>query len=183
MKPDKREIEILTGRLNIDADQAGQIADEIDAGDDLLEKLADLPIPPEVFEKTTRLIQKRLYRRRWLGNITKIAAALIMALAAVSLLLNLTGRQNRSPGPETPMAAEQNIETFAGELDIWELLLTEEDYYDQQIDDLTITEVLILWDDLEWNSNNILGKENDHENEKKNVSLFTVGGRAGVRRV
>ena len=64
------------------------------------------------------------------------------------------------------------------ELALWNLALSNEYNPDIVFDDLLITEVLVLFDEADWEMENIFGKENNHEI----YAITTVGiDRLGTR--
>ena len=161
---DKNLAETLK-KLQINDRNSAQIAREIHAGDELLRQTDNIDVPAEVIAQVEKNIINTLKtspRKRFPWRQVASAAAVI----AVALLLGTIWLGDNHYTADTKNhvnTAETEPDIFDNELVLWELALIQEDTA-EEIDELTLTEVFLFWNDMEQELDDILGKDLSHEN-------------------
>jgi hypothetical protein len=165
MKENEKELFDLMADLNVSPAEAQRIARQIRSGDELLSQ-ADVEVDDtEVLGRLELRIRGELDNprtsrggRKWVLRAIAAAAVFMMALGGWKLWLD-NGNIPVKPVLSTPQASY----TLQDELAMWELAQKAENTTDMVIDDLLLAEVLTLWDEIDWEAENIFGKEPNHE--------------------
>ena len=158
MESNDKDLRDLLEQLNIKAENAEVVMREVRAGDELLQQEPEPQLPEELqlrLEKTIRTRQARIQRLR---TFRRIAAVLIVALTLVGLYQWKQGIVQ----PETGQSVA-HAELFEDEVDMWDLAMIQPEELDEEALDLSLTEVLLWWDDVEWENDDSIGKEQNHE--------------------
>ena len=176
------QLDELLEQLAVPAERAEEIARDIRQGDELLQRCSDPPVPADVLERTgaaiaAKLQQERLARQRTRGRLVRrVAAVIILALAATGLLLQMNNnRQLNNAGPSDPtqqhaiaqqVSPESNEVTPDSQRALWEFVLLEQEseYDGESVDDLDIAELRLLLDYAEATEIDSFGKESQDEN-------------------
>ena len=176
------QLDELLEQLAVPAERAEEIARDIRQGDELLQRCSDPPVPADVLERTgaaiaAKLQQERLARQRTRGRLVRrVAAVIILALAATGLLLQMNNNgQLNDAGPSDPtqqhaiaqhVSPESNEVTPDSQRALWEFVLLEQesDYDGESVDDLDIAELRLLLDYAEATEIDSFGKESQDEN-------------------
>lgn len=180
MKENEKELFDLMADLNVSPAEAQRMAREIRSGDELLNQ-ADVEVDDtEVLERLEQRIRVELDRPRtsrqgwkWALRAATAAAMVMIALGAGKLWLG-----NGSDPVMPDSAAVTESYTLQDELAMWELAMKVENSTDMVIDDLLLAEVLTLWDEIDWEAENIFGfrKEPNHENLIINTAALVGTG-------
>jgi len=163
MKANDKELSELLAQLVPDEQQAGQMEQDIRAGDSLLKAHQDPRLPSGMLDRAERVIRARRRRMTWHRSIARIAAALIIAVGVWSIFA-VKGVFRASPGESVTIAAEDDTDWFDDEMNMWELVLIHGGEPDEQIDDLALTEVMLWWQETQLSSDDTIGKESGDEN-------------------
>ena len=141
MKPKKNntdELVKLFDVLNIDSKVANEIRCDLQAGDALLSRQREPDCPDELIERITRDINNRTQRLSWPMRLRHIAAVLVLGFVLVGLF-------------------ELDVLETALDLELEELEVV--------FDDPVVAEILSLWDDANWDIQQLFGKEFTDETE------------------
>lgn len=176
-----KELTELLAQLSLPEQEARNIAEDIQVGDDLFSRYDQASVPGALLkriEETTaaRLAQhqgRRNYARA--RNISRIAA--VIAVAALLVLLVQTDRNHSLPSDsgQDQQAVIRQTGAFEDDNDLWELALTLGDSVEDQIDDYALAEMSWLWDESDTQIEDLLGKEPSDEKNTEHV-----GGAAGI---
>lgn len=162
MKPKKNNTDELTelfDLLKIDSKAANKIRHDIQAGDALLSRQDEPDCPDELIESITRDIDNRTQRLSWPMRLRPIAAVLVLGFLLVGLF-ELT-RQPFETGP-----VDHQTILMADEFDVLETGLNlEQEELEVVFDDPVVAEILSLWDDANWDIQQLFGKEFTDETE------------------
>ena len=167
MKRDDQELQNVLADLNIEGDRAQIIRREIQAGEKLLAGQPDAPLPPGLLERT----KERLHSHRRIGArqrwLRRVAAVIFVGflLAGIGQL----ARQQNPPGPDAgpPLIATPipgMVELIEDDFDLWKTMQSVENDFDQPFVDLTLSEILMLWDETDIQMDDFMGKNERHEN-------------------
>jgi hypothetical protein len=180
MKENEKELFDLMANLNVSPAEAQRMAREIRSGDELLSQ-ADVEVDDtEVLERLEQRIRGELDSPRasrhgwkWALRAAAAAAMVMIALGAQKLWWG-----NGSDPVMPDSAAVTESYTLQDELAMWELAQKVENTTDMVIDDLLLAEVLTLWDEIDWEAENIFGfrKELNHENFIINTAALVGTG-------
>jgi len=164
----------LLSQIQIDQGKAQQIAQDIHQGDELLARQAAPTVPAGMFERIERAMRTRQQRQERIKMLRRAAAVLILALIPMGIWQwHRVQNIQVVSGPITSQAAGDEAGLFDSEVDLWELALMYGDQ-DEAIDDLALIEVS-LWNEVVWETEDLLGKELDHENYITNIIDFAIG--------
>lgn len=158
----KNKTDELTGlfdNLNIDNKAANEIRHDIETGDDLFRQQSESNCPAELIDRIMRDIQNRPQRLSWPMRLQRIAAVLILGFVLVGLFeLIHQPVKNGSLQNQTILLAD--------EFDVLETALDlEQDELDVAFDDPAVADILSLWDDADWDIQQIFGKEFSDETD------------------
>lgn len=162
MKPKKNntdELVKLFDVLNIDSKVANEIRCDLQAGDALLSRQREPDCPDELIERITRDINNRTQRLSWPMRLRHIAAVLVLGFVLVGLF-ELTRQPfgNSSLDHQTILIADEfDVLETALDLELEELEVV--------FDDPVVAEILSLWDDANWDIQQLFGKEFTDETE------------------
>ena len=108
-----------------------------------------------------------------------IDTILICTMTAI-VILDKNLHQTTPANPMDPVTSNSNhqMDLLYDEFGLWITASTFEEELDEQMNDLAISEILVLWDDVGWEIENILGQENDRESDtiltRHRVGAFVV---------
>lgn len=177
----KREQDIreTLAQLHLDPQEARQIANDIRAGDELLDRHGPADIDPVVLERIEQTVRAQLTetckRICWGRRIVAAAAVVLLAIGATVWVTCNTASPTTRPGKEVAL---QQDDPFESEINMWELSLQETDDAAEQIYELPLTEIALWLDELETeNTDDTLGKEHNHETLAK-TNDHIIGNRA-----
>ena len=167
MTKHKQDIEQTLSQLHIEGERAQRIADDIRAGDDLLERYGQAEIPPAALEQVAQAVRKQLLRERagnrWLRWVVQAAAVVLVAAGLGAWVAYESLRQEQMTQPAISVAT-QGSDPFESEINMWELSLQEADDAAEQIDELPLAELALWLDDLETETTeDTIGKEYNHD--------------------
>ena len=189
MQPNDKEFTELFAQLNIDESERQEILRDITQGDELLKRPTEPDLPKGLIERIEQVLlsdsvttagegQKRLMFGSWLRAI---AAVIVLGFLVTGIAM-----LDRNPRQTTPVDPV-NIVTFNSsdpldllydEFGLWIAAATLEEELDEEMNDLAISEILVLWDDVGWEIGNILGMEKDNESDtiltRHRVGAFVV---------
>ena len=170
MKPEKNkpdELNELFDLLNIDSKVAGEIRQDIQAGDALLNRQNEPDCPDELIERITGDIEKQTQRLSWPMRLGRIAAVLVLGLVLVGLF-----ELSQKPFKNGPLDPQPIL--LADEFDVLETALDlEQEELDVEFDDPAVADILSLWDDADWDIQKIFGKEFNDENNTLSIRTAT----------
>jgi len=172
--PDKdKELSELLARLAIPAEQADHIVRDIRAGDQLLEHANDPTVPTGLINRVETALRSELAARRHkvaaltgLRWASRVAAAIVIGLLVAWATLSNKTATNLGPPAQDQLvkAAYVQPSPFDDEVELWELALIQTDTVEDSINDIALTEMLWLWDQIDQDIENLSGKELKHEN-------------------
>ena len=158
----------LAGQLNIDAGHVDELVDDIRQGDALLNQLGSVAPDPVLRDRIAQLAQQqcqprraqRLPSRRFLAWSYRAAAVLLLALGLVAYW------STRSPAPSTELPTNITAAFVDDDSALWDAVLSAErdmENLDELTDDITLTEVLWFYETEQEQTDDLFGKENNHE--------------------
>lgn len=167
MTKHKQDIEQTLAQLHIEGEQGRIIAEEVSAGDDLLERCGQGEIPPGALEQVEQAVRKQLLQdrasNRWGRRIMQAAAVMLVAAGLGAWMAYENLRQEQMTTPAISVAVQES-DPFESEINMWELSLQEGDDTAEQIDELPLAELALWLDELETETmEDTIGKEHDHE--------------------
>ena len=189
MQPNDKELKELFAQLNFDESKRQEILRDITRGDEFLKQQVDPELPKGLIKRVGKGLladqvaaagrdQKRLMSRTWLPPVAAVIAAGVLVTAIVVLDRNL--RQTTPENPVSPVTSNSSdqMDLLYDEFGLWITASTLEEELDEEMNDLAISEILVLWDNVGWEIDNILGKEKDHESDtiltRRRVGAFVV---------
>ena len=118
-------------------------------------------------------MRERQERQKRMIILRRVAAVLIVALIPIGAWQwqKFQGISGVSE-PVALVAVADETGLFDDEVDLWELALMYGNEENEAIDDLALIEVS-LWDEVVWQSDDLLGKELEYENH--NIGIIDVG--------
>ena len=188
MQPNEKELTELFTKLNIEESKRQEILGDIARGDEFLKQQIDPDLPRGLIERIGNDLfidqvavsgqgRKRLMSRYWL-RIAAVIAFGIMVTALVMLDRDLIRTTPQSPVVPITSNTSDQLDLLDDEFGLWIAASTLEEELDQEMNELAISEILVLWDDAGWEIDNILGKERDDENDtiltRRRVGAFVV---------
>ncbi|MCH9021238.1 MAG: hypothetical protein IID32_00540 [Planctomycetes bacterium] len=189
MQPNDKEFTELFAQLNIDESERQEILRDITQGDELLKRQIEPDLPKGLIERIEEDLlsepvtaagrdQKRWVSRSWLRPTAAVIAAGVLVAAIVMLDRNPSQTTPENPvGPVTSNSNDQ-VDLLYDEFGLWITASTFEEELDEEMNDLAISEILVLWDAAGWEIENILGKEKDNESDtiltRHRVGAFVV---------
>jgi hypothetical protein len=165
MKENDKELSELLSQLGLEPDETCRTLQEIRKGDEFFDQADALVNDTAVLERLEQRIHQELnhpasYPPRWKWRRLAVAAALaIISLVGLKLWFGLEPTQPQT-GPTDQPIITYNVED---EVALWELALLSQDNPEMEFDELLMTEVIILFDEVNWEMENIFGKENSNE--------------------
>ena len=169
---EKNELSELLSQLGYSETKARQTEKEITATEQLLRREDQLAVSDEILRKVQDRVKAELRagnaRRRQHRLLGRVAAA--AAVAAV-LILVVTIQWHQPPiQPEGPSGVELAGPIFTEEdlrqdMAAWDLALSQDNQWADEVDDLLLDEVLIMWNSADWDLENLLGKEHNDESK------------------
>ena len=161
-QPQDKELYDLLMKHNMSENQAQAAVDDIRRGDDLMCRHDRLQVDPTILARTKARVRQepdRSQRRRtgydWGQRTAVQAAALIIAMGLIIYLM-----------PQKTFGPHPNEDTSA----YWYQVLVQENEFDQEINDMFLSEVLKCWSEVEWKVDDILGPDTDSEPNPIDVS-------------
>jgi len=162
MKSNKNKINELTElfeELNLDTEASSEIRHELEAGDAFLNQQSEPVCPDELIGRITRDIEKQSGDRSWAIQIRRIAAVFVLGFVLVGLL-------ELSQKPFEMNSLGQHAVLLADDFDVLEIALDlEQEEFQVDFDYPEIADILSLWDDADWDLQQLLGKELSDEND------------------
>ncbi|MBN1766139.1 MAG: hypothetical protein JW860_12835 [Sedimentisphaerales bacterium] len=165
MKKLEEDITQLVKNLQIDEQQAQEIITDLQAGDKLLNSQSEPDPPAELLDQIEITIKTHLShrpaRRVYIWSM-RFASAAAIIIIFVTLITLWTG-----PGSvpvSTPLSSPKLVDIYDDDSALWEVALTQEMDGEEEIDDLVIIEVSLMWDEIEEPLDDLFGKENTYEN-------------------
>jgi hypothetical protein len=162
MKTNNQELNELFETLRIDTGHAGQIADDIRDGDEILRQQNHPEIPPALLHKIELTIAQKLSpKKSYIIRLKPLwaAAAIVMILFTITAIWTLN---NDSASIRSQTDSTLQADILADEAILWDVALSQE-YEASQVDDIVLGEVLSLWQDDLSNENSILRTEVRYE--------------------
>lgn len=161
----EQDIKETLAQLHLDPQEARQIANDIRAGDELLDRHGPADIDPAVLERIEQTVRAQLpetcKKGHWGRRIVAAAAVVLLLIGITTWLTYNTASPTAQPGKEVAL---QQADPFESEINMWELSLQETDDAAEQIYELPLTEIAVWLDELETeNTDDTLGKEHNHE--------------------
>lgn len=171
---EKNEFSELLSQLGYSEADAREAEKEITETEQLLRREDKLAVSDEILQKVhdrvkdeLRAIQVKRRQRSLLGKMAAAAAIAAVLMAAITIQWDgLTSR----PEVESVIRTTSNDLIFTEE-ELWQdvavrdLVLSHENQWADEVDDLLLDEVLIMWSTADWDLENILGKERNDESE------------------
>lgn len=152
------ELNNLFAELNITGSAADDIRRDLQDGQDLLNQ-NEPPLPADLLNRISRQWQAPVRQTTWPLRFKRIAAVLILALGLAGLM-QVTNKPSKDVS-----AATQTILVADG-IDVLETaLVLEQEELDLALDDVTINEILAMWDDAGWDIQQLFGKELSDETD------------------
>ena len=163
MKKSEQDIQKTLAQLHIYPVEAKQIADDIRAGDELLERHDNAVMDPALLERMGQTVRIELAQEhtkgRWARRIIVAAAVVLVAIGTAEWVAH-NGPHAEPTIPQIIQVAQQEGDPFESEANMWELSLGQVDDAAVQIDELPLTELALWLDELETEStDDTLGKE------------------------
>lgn len=158
----KNELKQLQKELGLSDQEVQQIADDLQQGDDLLNSLPVEPLADDLVNSITSQVnsklQMRLHRPNRMYYLRRIAAVIVLAFVALSVLYT---RDHQQIQPQPIPAVEQDTENADRQLWEFALMLDDQRAFEssEAIDTETMTDLLLLFDDAEVSAETPLGKE------------------------
>jgi len=174
MKNKNNEINELIEQLSLPPQQAREIIRDIQQGDQLLNQ-ASHPEPPEhLIRRIEQSLPQQHPRTVWLKTVRRIAAVLMigLTLALVSQWEKIHSPDSSSNQSNIP-ATRSDTDIFDDELNIWDLALIQQ-AQEQNVDDMLYSEILILWEDLNGEADNISKINPSTENPQQYLKTASV---------
>lgn len=162
MKPEQPqdELKALMDELSVSQEQARTIFTEIKEGETWLKTIEEPALPEGFLERIEKACQagrrKPAMRFAWLY---RVAAVILFAFVALLLFQIVSKTPNQQPDPTEKRA----LDIYSDELDLWDVALAQEEEIDLASDETAMTEILLLWDDAGWDTDNLLHKETHDE--------------------
>ena len=189
MQPNDKEFTELFAQLNIDESERQEILRDITQGDELLKRPTEPDLPKGLIERIEQVLlsepvaaaggdQKRIMFRSWRRAI---AAVIVLGFLVTGILM--LDRNPRQTTPDDPVNTvtskpSDQMDLLYDEFGLWITASTLEEELDEEMNDLAISEILVLWDDVGWEIGNILGMEKDNESDtiltRHRVGAFVV---------
>ena len=167
------ELKALMDELSVSQEQARTMLAEIKEGERWLNRIEEPALPDGMLERIEKACRagrrKPAIRFAWLY---RAAAVILFAFVALSLFQIVTKTPNRQPDPTEKLA----VDIYSDELDLWDVALAQEEEIDLASDETAMTEILLLWDDAGWDTDNLLHKEIHNEDNG-----FSAIGQYGAR--
>ena len=152
-----KEIEELLAATQADGERAGQMIDDIKAGDEVLDRHTGVELPAAVKARTLAAVEARLgwrWRMRWLRAV---AAVLVVGLA----LLVVVSRQDIV----VEQGEAEHYVVSAEERQLWETALYQDELseVEAEVDAVGMADLMIFLDEADTHAGDSFGKETDHE--------------------
>ena len=154
-----QELDELAAQLGLPPEQARRIATDIRTGDKLLAGANEPELSGKLLQRVQQAVDYRLQRRARMQWVGRVAAALLIGVGLTGLWQQQRGDGDGSPTVASVFRLGEEPLTLA-ELT---LLPEEQDFLDEPMDDLALTELMFLLDAAELLQDDSLGKEHDHE--------------------
>ena len=170
MQPHDKELSELFDRLDIDEAKRQEILGDVTQGDELLRRQVDPDLPKQLLERIEQVLlsdpvtaaadrdHRRFMPRSWLRPVAAVIAAGFLITAVV-----MPDKNPRQPAPDQPAvpvtSSNGQMDLLYDEFGLWITASTLED----EMDELALSDILVLWDAAGWEIENILGKEKNHE--------------------
>ena len=189
MQANEKELRELFGQLNIEESKRQEILGDITRGDEFFKQQVEPEIPNGLIERVSkgRLVdqavtagegQKRWMSRAWLRPVAAVIVTGFLVIALMMLDKNQNLNSPEAPVNPVTFNSSDEMNFLDDEFGLWIAASTLEEELDQEMNDLAISEILVLWDDAGWEIDNILGKERDHESDtiltRRRVGAFVV---------
>ncbi|KPK76585.1 MAG: hypothetical protein AMJ79_06185 [Phycisphaerae bacterium SM23_30] len=163
-----KELYDLPVQLALGEDQARAALEEIKQGDDLMRRLDQIQVDPEVLDRTEARVrqapERSEYKRRdfgWPSRAAVLAASLIIALGLIIYLM-----------PQKTGMPPSDYDTGV----YWQQVLIQENEVDQEVSDMVLSEVLKCWSEVDWKVDDILGSDSELEPDSIDVSQTLWAG-------
>jgi len=160
-----QELAELLEQLGIDQEETQKITTDIRTGDKLLNGYTTPAVPGPLRRRVQEALDQRLRRRARMQWVGRVAAVLLIGLALSGLWYQHREMSGDVYGPSAEQGARLVARPGEEPLTLAELALLQEeqDYLDEPMDDLALTELMFLFEDAELLQDDSLGKEYDHE--------------------
>lgn len=160
MENSDKNLKKLLKQLHVYGRQADEIASEINAGDELLRQYHEPKMPDHLAAQIEQTIRSQgvthTRKTRYLPRqILAAAAAIAIAVLAVSAIWLSSSGSNQNTTVDIAQTYGE-MDLFDDDEVLWELALKQQET--EKIDELVLTEVLMLWDDQEEPLDNLLGE-------------------------
>lgn len=172
MKSHNDDLEILLQELQLDEDRARQVRRDLTAGDALLERQGEVPLPPGLLQRIEKnVLQSERHVVRYPWWLMRVAAVITLAFVGV-MIFQRSDDAIDSGVREHVAAGDRSISgiVLENELVAWEVALTLEDDMDYGNNDVTLSEMIDLWEQAGWETDNLLEKE--PYDEKDNLGVL-----------
>lgn len=178
-KNEKNELSELLSQRGYSEAKARQAEKEIFEADQLFRREDQLAVSDELLGKVQDRVKDELRagnarrrQRRLLGRVAAAAAIAAVLMVAVTIQWH---QQPIQPGGQSGVefASHDNNGPIFTEEDLrldmaaWDLALSQDNQWADEVDDLLLDEVLIMWNTADWDLENLFGKE--HNDESKNI--------------
>lgn len=173
------ELADLLNDLGVENGEAEQMAQDIEAGDELLGRYGTPEVPAELQGKIKQVVQQRLTQEPWSKRLLRIGAVAAVVLVGLLVVWQTETSQTGAPTVEQRAAMQAQVigqtdDPFDDELDLAEMAFVQENYAELELDDATVVEMLMLWEETDWELDLLFGKE--HSYETVIVSIDSVSG-------
>ena len=173
---EKNELSELLSQLGYSETKARQTEKEITAAEQLLRREDQLAVSDEILRKLQDRVKAELRagnarrrQHRLLGRVAAAAAIAAVLMVAVTIQWHQPPIQ---PGGQSGVefASHDNGPIFTEEdlrqdMAAWDLALSQDNQWADEVDDLLLDEVLIMWNLADWDLENLLGKEHNDESK------------------
>ena len=162
----------LLKELDMEPQEAQAMLHEVQEGQRWLAQQPEPELPAGLLERVEKkCLQSHRRVVRYPYWLTRAAAVILVALISIPLLRTITRTEDaRLPQPQ-PSATN---ELYSNELDVWEVALTMEDHLEREADDVTLSEMMTLWEEAGWETDNLLEMETQDETETDTLGYDTV---------
>ncbi len=162
----------LLKELDLDPAEARVMLQEVADGERWLARQSEPELPAGLLERVEqKCLQSRRRVVRYPYWLTRAAAVIFIAFLCIPLMQRLTKTENT---PVTQTQSGATSELYSNELDVWEVALTMESDLEREADDVTLSEMMTLWEEAGWETDNLLGKEIQDETETDTLGYDIV---------
>jgi len=147
----EKELVELLEQLDLDEKRAKQTLEDIQRVDELLEQYDQIEVDPVILDR----VEAQLLRApispshtesSWWRQVAVMAAALLMVLGVTILI---------RPQSQTSTVLDDELDGY------WQQALVMENETKRDVDGMILSEVLQCWSEAEWEVSEILGAEDD----------------------